>query len=536
MQPVSSELSCGSTVPPEKNNQVSGKKSGSYTFFRRVIIFILVCLVFGAFAPLGVDFHHDGVMFIPALRVASGGLVFRDVFCQYGFLSPVLQGFSLWLGGHELLVMKYFSVLFYAGSAVLLDIIWQRFLTVRWRDLLLLMYFSLMPDHIVTFHPWSSIFALFFSLAAIEFMLSYLSGKQKIKLFFAGIFAGITFLARHPVGVVTLLAILIALFFDIMLTKPEDRCWKKYTWQNLIGLSGFLLITGAVALLLMLTGAWNDFVLQCVSYVFNFVHGRGANGSWNYFAASLMPFITDNLFADSIFAILPLFPLYWMFKATRSAIADRESGSCWCMLAALAVFAFGSWHQYYPVPCVRHLFWGGVPFFGFFVLSIRSLWKHQGGRAKLAKCLAILCLLNFAFCASFRVTAGFRRLAGASQRQLSNLPGLRGIKYSRGEAAVISYLRSCFEQLPEDIKKRGVLNYTPNALWSIILPDANFRHPQFLYMGKALYQDYDEKIMEFISANRPVVLSTNPIYLENYWPAGHCEYMGEAYTLWAPSN
>ena len=536
MQPLNSDLSGGSVVPPEANDHASDKKSGLYTFLRRGVIFILVCLYFGAFAPLGVDFHHDGVMFIPALRVASGEMVFRDVFCQYGFLSPVLQGFSLWLGGNELLVMKYFSVLFYAGSAVLLDIIWQRFISLRWRNFLMLMYFALMPDSLVTFHPWSSIFALFFSLAAIEFMLSYLSGRKKIRLFCAGMFAGITFLARHPVGVVTLLSILISLFFDIMLSKTETRNWKDFAWKNLIAFAGFLLITGAVAILLILTGAWDDFVLQCVTYVFNFVHGRGGNGSWNYFAASLMPFITDNLFADSIFAILPLFPLYWMFKATRSAIVDRSAKNYWCMLVTLTVFAFGSWHQYYPVPCVRHLFWGGVPFFGFFIMSINSLWHHQGERAKLAKILALLCLLNFAFCASFRVVSGYRRLAGASKRQVSSLPGLRGMKYSKGEAAVISYFRNCLDQLPEDIRKRGVLNYTPNALWSVILPDAGFRHPQFLHMGNALYRDYDEKIIQFIRSNRPAVLSIHPIYLENYWPAGRCEYMGEAYTLWAPSN
>ena len=97
-------------------------------------------------------------------------------------------------------------------------------------------------------------------------------------------------------------------------------------------------------------------------------------------------------------------------------------------------------------------------------------------------------------------------------------------------------MRSSFDQLPESIKKRGVVNYTKDGLWSIILPDAGFRHPQFINMGKALYPDYDEKIMLFINKHKPVVLSNIPVYLEDYWPIAQCDYMGENYTLWSPSN
>ena len=541
MQQIRSDLKPVSETVPE--NSAGKKDSGSTKsnllslIFRRAIIFILVLVYFGTFVPLGLDFHHDGVMFIPALRVASGEMVFRDVYCQYGFLSPVLQGFSLWLGGNELLVMKYFSVLFYAGSAILLDIIWQRFLTPRWRDLLLIMYFILMPDQAVTFHAWSSVFALFFSLVSAALLLSFLSGKRRYTLAGAGIFAGITFLSRHPVGVITLLAVVISLFFDIMLTGKSERNWKNFAVDNTIAAGGFLLPIGGTAILLIACGAWDDFVLQCISYVFGFVHSRGGQGSWNYLAESLMPFLTDNGFLDSIFATLPLFALYWLFKAVRPSSgnipASREQRS---MLAALAIFALGAWHQYYPVPCVRHLFWGGIPFFGFFALSIRALWQYDGKYKIPAKATAIICLLHLALCSSNRVYWGYNRFTDMPKRIVSNIPGIRGVKQSKGEARTINYLRSNFDQLPEQIRKRGVLNYTRDGLWSVILPDAGFRHPQFIRIDSGLYPDYNEKIMHFIKAKQPVVLSSKPVYLENYWPAAHCEYMGEAYTLWVPAN
>ena len=548
MQQINSDLTPeihpGQQISPGGNTSSSDLKSKLYPFLRRTVIFILVVLYFGAFAPLGVDLHHDGIMFIPALRVASGGLVFRDVFCQYGFLSPLLQGLSLYLGGHELLVMKYFSVLFYAGSAVLLDIIWERFLSSNWRNFLLLMYFSLMPDQMVTFHAWSSIFALFFSLAALWLLLKNLSSGNWIFLALSGFFAGLTFLARHPVGAVCYLAIFGSLFFNTMLEPAQKRSWKKFFLALGTATVTFSALLAGIALLLYYCNAWDDFILQCFTYVSDFIRARGSGGngngvsgnSWGYLAESLMPFITDNVFGDSIFATLPLFALYWLYNATCTAVRKPEEKEYHVMICALAIFAFGSWHQYYPVPCVRHLFWGGVPFFGFFVLSIRALWKYNGSRKKLAKILLSLSLFQYLFCASPRIYSSIRRLNGASRRHVSDLPGLRGIKLARGETKLINYLRDSFDQLPEQIKKRGVINHTKDGLWSIILPDAGFRHPQFINMGKALYKDYEDKVMLFVKQYQPVILSNAPVYLENYWPVAKCDYMGETYTMWSPSN
>jgi len=49
--------------------------------WREAIIFIGTFIFFTLFARLGIDPHHDGVMLIPAMRVADGAVVFRDVFC-----------------------------------------------------------------------------------------------------------------------------------------------------------------------------------------------------------------------------------------------------------------------------------------------------------------------------------------------------------------------------------------------------------------------------------------------------------------------
>ena len=164
---------------------------------RAILIFTLTVIWFALFAPLGVDFHHDGVMLIPALRIAAGGAVFRDAFCQYGWLTPVLQSFAALISGGELLALKLLSVLFYGGTAVLLDLVWKERLSKNSRLSLLFCFWLLMPDMMVTFHPWSSIFALFFTLSGVLFFLKYLQHAKKTMLFCAGCAAGCAFLRRH---------------------------------------------------------------------------------------------------------------------------------------------------------------------------------------------------------------------------------------------------------------------------------------------------------------------------------------------------
>ena len=475
---------------------------------------------------------------IPALRVAEGGMVFRDVFCQYGFLSPVLQGLALRLGGGELLMMKYFSVLFYAGSAVMLDIVWQDILSARWRNLMLLMMFSLMPDLLVTFHPWSSIFALFFSLLALWSEIRYLKCNKWYWLSGAGAAAGLTFLARHPVGVVTLIAVLGTVFVKSGTQKSRLAAVKKFFTDSAVTLGGFLLVIGSVGIVLAACGAWDDFIFQCVSYVFDFVGTRGSGGKegqWRYFAASLCPFVTDNGFFDSVFAVMPILVLPWLYKCARSAMhKDESAAERDLILLCCGIFALGAWHQYYPVPCVRHIFWGGVPFIGFYILTLEQLFKNRGKNKLWCRIGAGVLLLLWAGCALPRLRNGYVRFFESGRRVTLDIPGVRGIKFSRAEASIISTFRRCVEQLPDGIKSRGVLNYTEDGMWSILLPDAGFKHKQFLVMKNGLYKDHDRAVLEFIRQRRPVVLSCCPLELERYSAILSAQYMGNDYCIYVP--
>ena len=81
--------------------QIDPACPGKRLFCREMIVFAAATVFFSFWALMGIDPHHDGVMLIPAVRVAAGQVVFRDVFCQYGLLVPLLQGAAVALFGPE---------------------------------------------------------------------------------------------------------------------------------------------------------------------------------------------------------------------------------------------------------------------------------------------------------------------------------------------------------------------------------------------------------------------------------------------------
>ncbi|MBQ3799393.1 MAG: hypothetical protein II837_03765, partial [Treponema sp.] len=75
----------------------------------------------------------------------------------------------------------------------------------------------------------------------------------------------------------------------------------------------------------------------------------------------------------------------FVFVASKKLIAKRNNGgvekeSLISMLFAWSIICIASWHQYYPVTCVRHVFWAAFPmpmllFYGLLVVSLRICKK-----------------------------------------------------------------------------------------------------------------------------------------------------------------
>lgn len=151
----------------------------------RIILPLLLCaftfLISAYFATIGVDAHHDGIMFKPALDVAHGKQLFRETFTQYGALTTLLQAASIKIFGEYLIVIRLLTAFFYGLIAAVLYFVWRSFLAEKLALLGAFLFPFLASYHVVAFLPWASVQALFFQ--SLAFLVLVMHSKNSYKSF-----------------------------------------------------------------------------------------------------------------------------------------------------------------------------------------------------------------------------------------------------------------------------------------------------------------------------------------------------------------
>ena len=518
-----------------KTNEIQENISPSGKWYqgkwcRDLVLFTVTVLWFGTMARFGFDAHHDGIMLGAAAAVAEGKLIFKEVFSQYGPLAIMIQSVPVWLFGAEDLVIKFTTVFFYGLIAVLGTRIWERFLHGPFLWIWYGCFFLLCPFYLVPFHPWSSVYALFFMLLGLEGQLRFLENEQKRWLWLSGACAAAAFLCRTPCGIVAFAAGAVVLLLKGYTTETSGKL------RPLGAYSGG---AGAVVLLFVLyltcAGAWSDYLRQCFSFIFGFVVKRGGSWSWSQFADSMLPMTGASGYGNCIFALLPLLAIGTFMVALRPLFYHKkEQLKNNLPLLAVALLALGSWHQYFPVPCVRHLYWAAVPAFGILALTAQGVWGLPRPKAFRAGVL-ILLAVPLIYCVVFRMNVLVKYFEKLPGRVTATAPGIKGTWIFKGEAAVFNTLHSAFTSLPPEIRKRGVLNHTPDGIYSALLPPpAGFRHPMFVNWGSDVYPDYNEAVMKYIQEKRCAVLSTEFTELPGYEIAFGFKHFERPFRLFVP--
>jgi hypothetical protein len=490
---------------------ISRRETFCYIF---LAVFTLIWV--GAFSLLGMDLHHDGIMFKAAVDAAEGKWIFKEVFCQYGILSPLLQGGMLRLFGNELAVLKLGTVVFYAGIVILNDLIWKRFLAVSFRVLNIIMFFVLAPYLLVPFHIWSSVYALFFMMLAAEFILLAYEKEKDVFFYLSGICAGLIFGFRWPCGVVTVIAQMCAVFLFSGI-RPAGK-------QALSLAGGILTVLGIYSLYLTIGNAWGDCFKQIFSFVGKFAWKRGGAGSLTSLVETFLPHTETTNF---IFAFIPVVVLGLFLFSCRRFFTPQGKNVKTLSLLTLLLFGLASYHQYYPVPCVRHLYWGSVPMMGAYAYAVQKIFYAQNLERYKKGLYITLLFLPLVWGGFWRMYGGIFRVSEFNLRQSVTLPGLRFIRHGRGEKFICDIAQDL------RLKDLKVFNYTADGIWSVILPESKgFKHPMFVNWGRNVYADYPEKVMAYIDKERPAVLASTPFFHLSYVKAGEFQYMGTVYSLY----
>lgn len=502
-------------------------------WFRDLLLFTVTILWFGTMARFGFDPHHDGIMLGAADLVAGGKLLFKEVFCQYGALAVWIQSIPVWFFGAEDLVIKWTTVFFYGLVAVLGTRVWERFLKTPFLWLWYACFFMLCPFYLVPFHPWSSVYALFFMLLGVNLQLAFLEKNKWWLLLGAGACAAGAFLCRTPCGVVAFAAGLVTFFLKAISAETPERRFAP------LGVyCGGALAAGAIfALYLTLAGAWGDYLRQCYTFIFGFVVNRGGSWSWEQFSDSMLPLTGASGYGNCIFAFLPFLAIGALLIAVRPLFYGKmEQMRKNLPLTALLLLALGSWHQYFPVPCVRHLYWAGIPLFGCFALTAQGIWELKHSKA-LRSGLLVLLLLPLLYCFHFRAVVLYQYFKKLPRRVTATAPVIRNLWVFQGENDLFNTLHMVFRGLPPEIQKRGVLNHTPDGIYSSFFPaPAGFDHPMFVNWGSDVYPSYNEDVLKFLQEKRPCVLTTGFAELPGYTFVYGFKHFEKEFRFFVPEN
>ena len=482
--------------------------------------FVTILAVTSYFAHLDPDWHHDGILFKPAVDVAAGLSLFKETFTQYGALTTYLQAGAVAIFGEQLIVLRLQAAGFLSLSGVLLYLIVSRAASTVIALISIGIWLLMSPYMISVFLPWSSIYALFFCLLATWLVILDATLSTRYKLHFllptlSGFFFSAAFWARQPYGVV----FPVVLFYLAIFGTLKIQAWRTVLRSGLAMSFGFL-----IGILLMLWWLWSEdaiehWWLQSILSAQTFADSRNTNSSlFSHIISSLFPEPGKIWAANSswIWVILPVLNLMILVSlillaALRKSLSEKEK-----ILLILSLLGVGTWHQYYPVLSIAHTFFGATPMFATVIIAAFFLVPKRALDYQRSLLVFVFVVALFGRDVVDRINTGteiypkfhieFPTLEGMA---FSNKFVTRSIRYSGTETEYFSnlerfgqFLRK-LDSLEDNIT---LLTITEDAFLPTVFRSQN-AHPITVWWHwiHKSYPNHQTRVKEFIAKNRPLI-------------------------------
>jgi hypothetical protein len=490
-----------------------------YTHTKKIVapllLFLLTFIIAGYFCRIGVDPHHDGIMFKPALDVARGAMLFRDTFTQYGALATLLQAGALWVFGGKLLTIQLLTAFFYGLIAVLLYVIYRRILSPFLSAISVLLWIFTAPFFLALFLPWASVYALFFQLLGTYLIIKYEERANIWYLFWAGVATTAVFFTRQPGGVCMLVAVYTYLFCTFITKNLRLRKLLRALYLYTCGVA---LATSCFMIWITVNSAFRDFWLQSIQFAYNF----GAHRTDATIRGVLTALFPGGRSPISLWALFPIVTILAGISCFIALILKRNVSRTKTVLI-IAAIGLSAWNQYYPVTDDRHVFWGASQMFGLvpfalFTVSWYALYFVSKHRRKFA--IGLTCIVLAYFFApyiSLRITGGMKKLR-APYVTVSQPDILVGMLMPAADAQFYTSVAGSMTTYFQNNPHGNVINISGDALYGAFDPRIHNIHPLYLVWMVLydIYQDFPTKFTAYIQTNTPLVVTQTNI------PDGYC--------------
>ncbi|RJQ33534.1 MAG: hypothetical protein C4562_00245 [Actinobacteria bacterium] len=482
------------------------RKLNRFWFLIPIVIFILTFVVASIFARMGVDPHHDGIMFKPALDVAEGKILFKDTFTQYGALTTILQAFSLSIFGKYLLSLRILTAFFYALTSVILWLIWSKIIP-KWLAMLsCIIWIFLAPYFMMTFLPWASVYALFFQMLSLFLLILFIEKEHFLFLSLSGISTALTFLCRQPVGI--LLSLSIAGFLLVSSKTNFRRSVNKIG----VFLAGFSAICVLFFALLIISHSLKDWWLQTIYMPFAWSKSLKDN----FFNAGLVGSLFLFKKSSYIWTLLPVINLLVIAITSMGLFIDPLPKKKNLIIMSVCFVSLASWAQYYPIYCERHVYWAATPMIGLFSFVIWNCFvrlkrENQSNItwAVIKSAIVILILiLTFWTDIHKRIEVGLIRIEQNS-KTVSSPKVLYGQKMTPKEAVSYEKLGKALDKYQRKHPKIKLITNGPDALFLTFLKGNENYQPMYVnwVQNSLIYPNYYRKENKYIKSYQPLIFA-----------------------------
>ena len=496
------------------------KKTDVFLLLALGIISFFVTMLFALY---GVDSHHDGIMLKTAMDVANGKALYRESFYQYGYLVALIQAVFVKIFGEYLWAVHLSTVVMYTISYCVIFLIAKRYMNRICAFFICLSILAVGPFYTWDFLPWSNVFGLCFLICCLYSTLLLIETKKKIYISFMAIWAAFAFWSKLPIGAVVYLALFL-LFVIFLVSKRYMHVWKKYISLFLIST---MIVFAVFLIILFCQGALRDWWIQTMSFAVDFAVQRSVSPSapvsGGETVSGLMIFmektysflqtVLGDLFSYSYSPIecmvaisnLVFFAVY-LRRVIIQIVAKSKINQIDMELLCFSMFALASWSQYYPVVCIRHIFWGQFPMIALMGVGIYRMFSKLSNKEGFLVGSFTIIVVLFVQLPIIRenVVNGYSKLTAPVYYVTdSHYHYLDGIRMDQEEVLFYSDAETILYDLQQRYPEKKLLNVSQLNLFSCY-SDVNLGVLYSLY-GAGVYA-YVEEWNRYIEENRPIII------------------------------
>jgi len=517
-------------IRKEKGGSIFRGSPGSLA---RLITFFACAIWAITFAHLDPDWHHDGILFKPAIDVASGLSLFSETYTQYGAFTTFLQAAAIKIFGAHLVVLRIQAAGFVALSGVLFWVILRK-IVPAFPAVITIFLWLIMAPYLVTHHwPYASIFSLFFMMAGalaliigVEQSASNSSARIRFIYLLSGFCFALCFWTKQPTGIV--IAPISLYFLIAFLGVGVDK--RSVVVNFLFLVAGFCACNTILLGFLFATDSLDDWWLQSIVGAALFASEAGASMS----ELPMVIGIAKKLFPNPatiwaanhsyVWTILPVLNLIVVFSCIARILRRQGAPPQIHFLMVFALMAVGSWGQYFPVLGVGKVYWSATPMFGTVIaggyLALKAAkWRNVA----IYPLLLVLLGLFIAPDIQYRFATVSNKFPSHS---IVDFPTLEGMRYSKNFVkGVIRFSGSdtAYYQELADLGRfvKNVRTIDPQLSLITITEDAYLPtvfaprnpHPVTVWWKEVwqMYPDHAVSLKRFIREAQPLIeIKTKP--------------------------